>query len=118
MNLNLRSWLRSLRGEAPPPLLDALEDAFASGQFDATYDMADEHIDPSDYEAEQLRSFEDAGITKVRILSERDAAVCPACQAADGAVMTVAEAKRTSALPHATCTNTPCRCTYLPILDD
>lgn len=62
-----------------------------------------------------LVGYGDAGIRRVRIMSMRDKPVCETCFDADGRELSIEEALA-DPLPHKSCSNTACRCYYLPLV--
>ncbi len=62
-----------------------------------------------------LRDLKTSGVWGVRVLSERDGQVCPACREANCTIYSIEEALKEAPLPHPACANDACRCVYLPV---
>ena len=61
--------------------------------------------------AEALRSYAAAGLSSIEMLAAAES--CPACSTVAGRVFAIADAPR---IPVIGCTNTFCRCDYLPVI--
>lgn len=77
--------------------------------------------DPYPSPSEQLESWKSdvwTALDGVLVMSARDRYVCEACRKLDGTYYRFKLALEAQPLPHEDCTNSECRCTYLPIVDE